>query len=177
MKAREKILKTADKLFYENGIKSVGVDTIVSEAGIAKATLYNHFPSKNALIIGYLESMNCKFSDEQDKDTLTIIDTFEKFLDQIDGQGTVHCPFISAMSEFPHEDDEIRKYAVETKKKVFEFFKYLAEKENLNNPETVASQLSLIKNGAVIQKQIFGNSFSRDEVMELVKTVIQSHQK
>ena len=52
---KERILETADKLFYLQGIRAVGVDTIAAEIGISKRTLYNHFPSKDALITAYLE--------------------------------------------------------------------------------------------------------------------------
>jgi AcrR family transcriptional regulator len=54
MKMRERILKTADRLFYLRGIRAVGVDTIGAEIGISKRTLYNYFPSKDALIVAYL---------------------------------------------------------------------------------------------------------------------------
>ena len=52
---KERILETADKLFYLRGIRAIGVDTIAAEIGISKRTLYNHFPSKDALITAYLE--------------------------------------------------------------------------------------------------------------------------
>ena len=52
---KERILETADKLFYLQGIRAIGVDTIAAEIGISKRTLYNHFPSKDALIASYLE--------------------------------------------------------------------------------------------------------------------------
>src|SRR3954454_3032402 len=51
---KERILETADKLFYLQGIRAIGVDTIAAEIGISKRTLYNHFPSKDALITAYL---------------------------------------------------------------------------------------------------------------------------
>src|SRR5437879_10780088 len=51
---KERILETADRLFYLQGIRAVGVDTIAAEIGISKRTLYNHFPSKDALIAAYL---------------------------------------------------------------------------------------------------------------------------
>src|SRR6516164_262130 len=51
----ERILETADRLFYGQGIRAMGVDTIAAEIGISKRTLYNHFPSKDALIVAYLQ--------------------------------------------------------------------------------------------------------------------------
>ena len=52
---KDRILETADRLFYLQGIRAIGVDTIAAEIGISKRTLYNHFPSKDALIAAYLE--------------------------------------------------------------------------------------------------------------------------
>ena len=51
---KERILETADRLFYLQGIRAVGVDTIAAQARISKRTLYNHYPSKDALILAYL---------------------------------------------------------------------------------------------------------------------------
>ena len=51
----QRILETADRLFYLRGIRAVGVDTIAAEIGISKRTLYNHFPSKDHLIAAYLQ--------------------------------------------------------------------------------------------------------------------------
>src|SRR5688572_29540702 len=52
--AAERILSAADRLFYAQGIRAVGVDTVAAEAGVSKRTLYNHYPSKDALIAAYL---------------------------------------------------------------------------------------------------------------------------
>src|SRR6476661_8244425 len=51
---QKRILETTDRLFYRHGIRAVGVDTIAAEIGISKRTLYNHFPSKDELIVAYL---------------------------------------------------------------------------------------------------------------------------
>jgi AcrR family transcriptional regulator len=53
--ARRRILETADRLFYQEGIRAVGIDRIIVEAGVAKMSLYNHFPSKDDLILAVLE--------------------------------------------------------------------------------------------------------------------------
>src|SRR3982750_863581 len=51
---QERILETTDRLFYGQGIRAIGVDTVAAETGISKRTLYNYFPSKDALIAAYL---------------------------------------------------------------------------------------------------------------------------
>lgn len=53
--ARQRVLTTADRLFYEHGIRAVGVDRVIAEAGVAKMTLYAHFPSKDDLIVAVLQ--------------------------------------------------------------------------------------------------------------------------
>lgn len=58
--ARQRILETADRLFYQEGLRAVGIDRIIAEAGVAKATQYAHFPSKDDLIVAVL-----RFREEQ----------------------------------------------------------------------------------------------------------------
>jgi AcrR family transcriptional regulator len=53
--ARDRILDTADRLFYEHGVRAVGIDRVIAEADVAKATLYAHFPSKDDLILAVLQ--------------------------------------------------------------------------------------------------------------------------
>ena len=56
--ARERILDTAFTLFYARGIRGVGVDLIIAESGVAKATFYKHFPSKDDLVVAYLDKVD-----------------------------------------------------------------------------------------------------------------------
>jgi len=59
--ARERILRTAHDLFYQNGVRATGIDRIIAESGVAKLTFYRHFPSKNALILAYLEDRHSRW--------------------------------------------------------------------------------------------------------------------
>ena len=61
--ARDRILDTVSQLFYRDGYHAVGIDTIVERSGVAKMTLYRHFPSKDDLIAAYLERANAEFWD------------------------------------------------------------------------------------------------------------------
>ena len=59
--ARDQILKTASKLFYAQSVRAVGIDLIVEQSGIAKTTLYRHFPSKDDLIEAFLKREDQEF--------------------------------------------------------------------------------------------------------------------
>jgi AcrR family transcriptional regulator len=56
--ARRRLLDTATRLFYAEGIRAVGIDRIIAEAGVAKATFYNHFPSRDDLVLAYVEELD-----------------------------------------------------------------------------------------------------------------------
>ena len=56
--ARRRLLDTATRLFYTSGIHAAGIDRIIAEAGVAKATFYNHFPSKDDLVVAYIEEQD-----------------------------------------------------------------------------------------------------------------------
>ena len=59
--ARQRMVETAEQLFYAEGVRAVGIDRIIAEAGVAKMTLYNHFPSKDDLILAVVEFREAKF--------------------------------------------------------------------------------------------------------------------
>jgi len=61
---RETVLDTAEHLFYEEGFHATGIDRVVSEAGVARMTLYNHFPSKEALVESVLERRYRRYLDD-----------------------------------------------------------------------------------------------------------------
>jgi AcrR family transcriptional regulator len=63
MIAKDRILEAATELFYKRGVNATGIDLIISEAGIAKATLYNNFESKEVLVAKYLERLRLKFEE------------------------------------------------------------------------------------------------------------------
>ena len=86
----ERILATADKLFYLQGIRAIGVDTIAAEIGISKRTLYNHFPSKDALIAAYLERrfVQPRPSDKPPAEQiLATFDSLERRVELVDRHG------------------------------------------------------------------------------------------
>ncbi len=97
MKAR--ILETADLLFYQRGIRAVGVDTIAAEIGISKRTLYNHFPSKDELIAAYLAGRFTKAPPSDKPPVEQILGTFDRLERGFASKGFRGCPFVNAVAE------------------------------------------------------------------------------
>src|SRR5277367_5133047 len=95
---QERILDTADRLFYGQGIRVVGVDTIAAEIGISKRTLYNYFPSKDILIAAYLTRRMTppKASGRPPVERLLgVFDVLERWFLSDDFRG---CPFVNAVA-------------------------------------------------------------------------------
>ena len=109
---KERILETADRLFYLQGIRAVGVDTIAAEIGISKRTLYNHFPSKDALIAAYLERRFVQPRPSDKSPVEQILGTFDSLERRFASKDFRGCPFVNAVAELGTEDRAVKKIAV-----------------------------------------------------------------
>jgi AcrR family transcriptional regulator len=113
--ARERLLATAGDIFYREGIHAVGVDRLVSEAGVTRATFYRHFPSKDDLVRAYLEREDAALR-EMFAAAAPLggspAEMLELVLQGIAADVTEHhtrgCPFINAAAEFPDADHPVR---------------------------------------------------------------------
>src|SRR5206468_11671462 len=109
---KERILQTADRLFYLDGIRAVGVDTIAAEIGISKRTLYNHFPSKDALITAYLQRRFVQPRPSTRPPAEQILATFDSLERRFSAKDFRGCPFVNAVAELGAADKSVRKIAV-----------------------------------------------------------------
>ena len=106
---KERILETADRLFYLQGIRAVGVDTIAAEIGISKRTLYNHFPSKDALIAAYLERRFVAPRPSDKPPVEQILGTFDWLERRFAAKDFRGCPFVNAVAELGSEDQSVQQ--------------------------------------------------------------------
>src|SRR5207244_13396605 len=90
---KDRILEIADRLFYLQGIRAVGVDTIAAEIGISKRTLYNHFPSKDALIAAYLARRFVAPRPSEQPPVEQILGTFDSLARRSPATACSGCPF------------------------------------------------------------------------------------
>jgi len=148
---KDRILETADRLFYLQGIRAVGVDTIAAEIGISKRTLYNHFPSKDALIAAYLAGRFTKAPPSDKPPVEQILGTFDRLERGFASEGFRGCPFVNAVAELGTEDQSVRKTAVAFKESRRIWFRDLLKQLGVADAEALATQLTLLVDGAIAQ--------------------------
>jgi AcrR family transcriptional regulator len=154
---QERILQTTDRLFYEQGIRAVGVDTVAAEVGISKRTLYNYYPSKDDLIIAYLTRRLCPkpFSDVPSAEQ--ILGDFDR-LERTFASDRFHgCPFVNAVAELKEPAHEANKLAVAFKDERRAWFRSLLERLEVDDPAGLAVQLSLLVDGAIAAAVVRGD--------------------
>ena len=154
---QERILETADRLFYGQGIRAVGVDTIAAEIGISKRTLYNHFPSKDDLIVAYL-SRRLKPAPPSDRPLLEqIMGAFDR-LERTIATGVFRgCPFVNAVSELKEPAHAANRIALTFKEQRRVWFQDLLERLGIATAEPLSMQLQILMDGAIAAAIVRGD--------------------
>jgi AcrR family transcriptional regulator len=145
----ERILATADRLFYGQGIRAVGVDTIAAEIGISKRTLYNYFPSKDALIVAYVarRAIPRAASDRPPlEQILGVFDWLEKWFASNSFRG---CPFVNAVAELGERTHPASRIAIDYKERRRVAFRDILAEFGVADPEGLAIQLVILVEGAM----------------------------
>ena len=151
---KERILETADRLFYLQGIRAIGVDTIAAEIGISKRTLYNHFPSKDALISAYLARRFVQPQRSDKPPAEQILGTFDRLERGFASKGFRGCPFVNAVAELGAEDQAVRKIAIAFKESRRLWFRGLLRQLDVADAEGLATQLTLLVDGSIAQNLV-----------------------
>ena len=145
----ERIMAAADRLFYQKGIRAVGVDTVAAEAGISKRSLYDTFPSKEALIAAYLRQriQTLPASDlPPAEQVLGLFDQLHVRFGRGDFRG---CPFVNAVTELGEDCDSARAIAVGFKAERRQQIAALLGRTEASDPGVLAGQIALLIEGAI----------------------------
>lgn len=178
--ARERLLAAANELFYAEGVQTVGIDRIIERAGVAKASLYNLFGSKEELVAAYLASRHDRTTSRLTEAIESVDDPRQKILAVFDAQAQMYqqpdfhgCAFIAASTEAPsgglveHAADEFRAW-------MRAMFTDLAEQAGAPDPANLGRQLYFIYDGAGLAARMDHHdpavaSSARDAVEALLK--------
>ncbi|SIO50997.1 transcriptional regulator, TetR family [Bradyrhizobium erythrophlei] len=169
---KERILETADRLFYLQGIRAIGVDTIAAEIGISKRTLYNHFPSKDALISAYLARRFVQPQPSDKPPAEQILGTFDRLERGFASKGFRGCPFVNAVAELGAEDKSVRKIAVAFKESRRLWFRDLLLQLGVADAEGLATQLTLLVDGSIAQDLVRNDPSMAREAKEAARVLL-----
>jgi AcrR family transcriptional regulator len=178
--ARERLLAAADELFYENGINTVGIDRIIERAGVAKASLYDCFGSKDELIRNYLEARNAarearvnEWISRYDTPQKKILGIFE-LLGEVSSQpGYKGCAFMRARAD-DSASDKVKAASDRSRAFMLGQFTSLAREAGAAKPEQLGQQLQLLYDGASVAAHLDRNrnaaSLAREVATQLLST-------
>ena len=152
--ARERLLAAANELFYHEGVHTVGIDRIIEHAGVAKASLYNTFGSKDELVRAYLETRHASVTQRITQAVERYDTPRERLLAVFEGQGELFaqpdyrgCAFARASAE-SHPGDLAEQAAEAYRRWVRALLTELATQAGVPEPEILACQLHLLYDGS-----------------------------
>lgn len=171
---KERILETADKLFYLQGIRAIGVDTIAAEIGISKRTLYNHFPSKDALIAAYLERRFVAQRPSDKPPAEQILGTFDSLERRFAAKDFRGCPFVNAVAELGPTDRAVKKIAIAFKESRRVWFRERLTELGVADADALATQLVLLVDGSIAQDLVRDDPAMARAAKEAAKVLLRN---
>jgi AcrR family transcriptional regulator len=158
-KARERILDAAYELFSKRGIRAVGTEEVLAKAGVAKSTLYRHFPSKEALVLAFLQRREQRWTREfvlaearrrgstPRERLLAIFDVFDDWFHRDDFEG---CSFINVLLEMGDLDSPLGKASAAHLEYIRSVVRTLAEEAGVQDSETFAHSWHILMKGSIV---------------------------
>lgn len=164
--ARQRLLETARELFYQEGVRAIGVDTIVERSGVGKATLYRHFPTKDDLITAYVAEESRAHQQWFEEIVATsecspkeqLLAWFEACDQRIKEPGFRGCPFLNVMAEIAEAEHPAYQCAVQHERALRDRLAQLSRQAGARDPDQLADQLLLVVNGALVSASLFGEA-------------------
>lgn len=177
---RERILDTATRMFYNQGIAATGVDSVIEAAGVAKMSLYRHFGSKEKLIVECLTRLDVRYhewfvtqvedraGDPVDK-LLSIFDVLDEWFTSSHFRG---CAFINATVELADPRHPARKPAMRHKERNRDYVQELAAAAGVPDPVRLSRQIMLLIEGAIITALVQDDMEAAKNAKEAAKVLV-----
>ncbi|WP_254409749.1 TetR/AcrR family transcriptional regulator [Streptomyces sp. AC495_CC817] len=180
--ARTRLIDSATRLFYEEGIHAVGVDRIIDEAEVTRATLYKQFGGKENLVLAYLrnedEMLRALFAEAAARAVrpADLVDAvIEGIAADIRLRHTRGCPFINAAAEYPDAEGPVRRLIDEHREWFRATLQTVAEGAGLEAPAEVAASLVLLRDAALVGGYLDGEDRVNPAFERTARAVIAAH--
>ena len=168
--ARTRLIETAERLFYAEGIRAVGIDRIIAEANVAKMTLYNHFQSKDDLVLAVLQYREQRVNEQfeqaiarhQAAGAKPIDAFFLAFKEWLESPGFRGCSFINAAVELADANHPGSKFAARHKRSFRAMLTRLITEAAGEKAAAAAPEISLLVEGAIVTSLVEGSSEPAD---------------
>lgn len=161
---RDRILDTASRLFYERGVRAVGVDLVVLEAAVAKTSLYRYFPTKDDLVVAFLEREDVEFWAQWDgvavqfaDDPAGELDAHMRWIGERLARSNYRgCPQINVAAEFAEQDHPARQVSRRHMQTLRGRLLDIVKRLNVPRAKQLAAQLAVLVNGAFVSSGLLG---------------------
>lgn len=177
---REKILKTAEQLIYQNGIHAMGMDLLVKTSGVARKSIYHHFANKEDVASAALTERDERwmhwFRTESDKGETPqerILNMFTALKSWFESDGFRGCAFINTAGEVGDPDDPIRQIAKMHKQKLLDYALEVCGQLDVKEPEILAKQLLILLDGAITTSYVMGDWSAADNARDMAKMMLE----
>ena len=154
---RDRLLRVAAGLFYRDGINAVGVERVLAEAEVTRATMYRHFKGKEGLVVAYLDAEDARlrqYAAATEALAATPNEQLELIIDAIATDAiTYHnrgCPFINAAAEFPDPQSPVREVVTRHRSWFRNTLSDVARSAEKSEPDSIASSLVLLRDAALV---------------------------
>ena len=179
---RERLLETAYAMFAARGVRDVGVDEVIERADVAKATLYRHFPSKDDLVVAFLEEREQRWTldwveaeargrgSEPEQQLLAIFDLFDEWFHREDFEG---CAFINVMLEMGPAHP-VGSASVRHLENIRAVVSRLAEEAGFRDPASFARSWHILMKGSIVQA-VEGDLDAAARAKSMARLLIDKH--
>lgn len=177
---REHILATASTLFYTRGVRAVGVDLVIAEAGIAKTSLYRYFPTKDDLIVAFLEREDVEFwalwdavAANHADNPAGELEAHMRWIGERLGRSNYRgCPQINVAAEFAEQDHPARHVARAHMRALRSRLTAIAARLAVAQPDALAAQLAVLVNGAFVSAELLAPEEATDVLLAGVRALL-----
>jgi len=182
---REQILGTASSLFYQRGVRAVGIDLVIEQAGVAKTSLYRYFPTKDDLIVAFLEREDVDFWSVWDgvarqhaDQPLAELEAHMRWIGERLGRANYRgCPQINVAAEFAEQDHPARFVARAHMDGLRKRLLAIAQRLEVKAPERLAGQLAVLVNGAFVSSELLAPGEATELLLDAVHALVAAAAK